>query len=231
MTDESVDVIPAAEMPEGPYFTGPAPVREDVAEGLPGARLAFTMKVVDAKTAAPLPDLRVEIWHSDAKGRYSGYDFNPDKHPESLEKPDTSNNDTFMRGAQVTDADGCVMFKTIYPGWYASRTPHIHVKLFRGETCILTTQLFMPDMVSKSVYEREEYARQTQQDSFNTNDLVIAIVPHDVGGCWLDLEAEGDGFVGEATIAVDPNATSVPIHAPPDWVPPVGGIEHGKPVR
>lgn len=35
----------------------------------------------------------------------------------------------FLRGYQVTDANGVVTFTTIDPGWYQGRTVHFHFKL------------------------------------------------------------------------------------------------------
>jgi len=37
-----------------------------------------------------------------------------------------TDDETDLRGAQVTNAEGIVAFVTIYPGWYRGRTVHIH---------------------------------------------------------------------------------------------------------
>jgi hypothetical protein len=36
---------------------------------------------------------------------------------------------TWLRGYQITDAEGKVKFTTIVPGWYSGRTTHIHMRL------------------------------------------------------------------------------------------------------
>ena len=36
---------------------------------------------------------------------------------------------TFLRGIQTTNANGEVVFTTIYPGWYQGRATHIHVEV------------------------------------------------------------------------------------------------------
>ena len=59
----------------------------------------------------------MEIWHADASGDYSGFDG--------------QENQTFLRGRQIAGANGAATFRTIYPGWYPGRTPHIHVKVLR----------------------------------------------------------------------------------------------------
>ena len=65
----------------------------------------------------------VEIWHADATGDYSGFDGSG--HARSSTR--------YLRGHQKTDANGrCVIFNTIYPGWYRGRTPHIHLKVHVG---------------------------------------------------------------------------------------------------
>jgi protocatechuate 3,4-dioxygenase beta subunit len=35
----------------------------------------------------------------------------------------------WLRGYQVTDANGMATFTTIYPGWYSGRAVHIHFKI------------------------------------------------------------------------------------------------------
>ena len=57
----------------------------------------------------------MDIWHADAAGVYSD---------ESVEGTEGL---TYLRGYQVTDANGLVIFKTMFPGWYSGRTVHIHV--------------------------------------------------------------------------------------------------------
>ena len=39
---------------------------------------------------------------------------------------------TFLRGVQFTDSDGRVSFRTIFPGWYAGRATHLHVRVHEG---------------------------------------------------------------------------------------------------
>ena len=41
----------------------------------------------------------------------------------------TTDDLTWLRGVQQTDEDGIVEFETIVPGWYAGRTPHIHLRV------------------------------------------------------------------------------------------------------
>src|SRR4051812_34458095 len=57
---------------EGPYYIDPKLVRADVTEGRPGVPTELQLQVVDA-TCRPLANARVDIWHCDAAGFYSGY--------------------------------------------------------------------------------------------------------------------------------------------------------------
>ncbi|MBW1279526.1 dioxygenase family protein, partial [Escherichia coli] len=85
-------------------------VRADITEGLPGAPLALAFVILDAATCAPLSGARVDVWHADADGRYSGYRGQGDAGV-------STRNAAFLRGTQFTGADGVANFRTIYPGW------------------------------------------------------------------------------------------------------------------
>lgn len=162
ITGADVCVI-TPETTEGPFYFDPALLRTDITEGRPGLPTRVRLQVVDAM-CKPLADARVDIWHCDAEGLYSGY-------TRQLGGTDTTG-ETFMRGTQVSGADGIVEFETIYPGWYPGRTPHIHFKVFLDETTLLTGQLFFPDEVSQQVYTTAAAysARGGAQDTTNAND-------------------------------------------------------------
>ena len=91
-----------------------------------------------------MANVQVDIWHCNASGIYSAEDVE-----------DTSG-ETWLRGYQITDANGLATFKTVIPGWYAGRTTHIHLRLrstydstSNGGTN--TTQLFFPQDVINTV--------------------------------------------------------------------------------
>ncbi len=90
-------------------------------------------RVLDAR-GKPLDKHIVEIWQVDAKGVYL--------HPESAngEKRD-ANFQGFGRFG--TGSSGEYHFRTIKPVPYSSRTPHIHVKVKKGEKELLTTQCYV----------------------------------------------------------------------------------------
>ncbi len=225
------NVIPAAEAVEGPYYGNGGPRRSDIRDGRPGVELALEIQLLDVETGEPIPDLTVDVWHPDATGHYSGYDANPDEQPPHVMKQEPVNDETFLRGAQVSGADGRVRFTTIYPGWYATRTTHIHLKVFAGDTCVLTTQLYLPEAISDQVYATPAYKRVVGQDTRNATDTVIALTPAAIDGCWVELTRTAAGYEGRSVLGIDRNAVSTPMHPPAEFRPPVGGVAHDKPVR
>lgn len=104
----------------GPYFVEGEYIRSDVTEDQAGVPVHLDMQFIDIETCQPIPDMLVDIWHSNATGVYSGV------------QGGGGLNSTFMRGVQVTDKEGVTKFDTIYPGHYMGRTIHIHVLTRRG---------------------------------------------------------------------------------------------------
>ena len=151
---------------QGPFYFDPKLVRTDITEGKPGAPLALTLQVVEAENCASLKAARVDVWHSDGLGVYSGY---------ARQATGSTEGETFLRGTQFTDVDGAVRFATIYPGWYPGRTPHIHFKVILDDKDLVTGQLYFPDTVSERIYAmlspyRE---RKAERDTFNPNDFIF----------------------------------------------------------
>ncbi|HYI31665.1 MAG TPA: protocatechuate dioxygenase [Bradyrhizobium sp.] len=225
-------IVPAAEMTEGPYYGHGGPDRSDIREGLPGLDFHLTIKVIDIASGGPLAGLKVDLWHCDAQGYYSGYQFDPDGQPLSVEYQLPSNDESYLRGSQTTNAAGLVTFLTLFPGWYATRTPHIHFKVFTGEACILTSQLYLPEQSLGHVYATQaDYYRKVERDTFNKTDIVLAKAPESIEGCWIELQEIPGGLEGSSLVAIDLNARSTRREIPAGFRPPLGGIPHAKPVR
>lgn len=139
---------------EGPYFVDEllnrSDIRVDPSDGStqPGLLLLMSISVstLDTTTGVtkPLPGAYVDLWHCNAEGLYS----------------DVSANNTvgkkFLRGYQVSNRQGKVQFRSIYPGWYSGRTPHIHCKVRQFasgvQTSELTTQFFFDEQLTQLVY-------------------------------------------------------------------------------
>lgn len=130
---------------DGPFYFDPELVRQDLAEGRPGVPLQLRLQIVDATGCAPAERARVDVWHCDAGGAYSGYDR------------ERTSGETFLRGTQIADARGVAAFRTLYPGWYEGRAPHVHVKAWTAHGRELTSQIYFPDALSDLVYAQGPY--------------------------------------------------------------------------
>ena len=118
-----------------------------------GAPLRVNLTVTDASNEyAPLPGLAVYLWHCDRAGRYSMY---------SSEVED----ENYLRGIAKTDGDGTAWFKTIFPGCYSGRWPHIHFEVYASVAkaiangpIVKTSQIALPQAACKKVYATSGYA-------------------------------------------------------------------------
>ena len=64
---------------EGPYYLDPQLVRARIAEGRVGVPLRVDLRVIDGAACQPSERARVDLWHADAQGIYSGYGGQGDK--------------------------------------------------------------------------------------------------------------------------------------------------------
>ena len=89
------------------------------------------------------------------------------------QEAEPTDDSTYLRGAQMTNAEGIVRFSTIYPGWYPSRTVHIHVKVHINRDTVLTTQLFFDDTLSDKINSTvSPYNEHTGRDTKNDTDSI-----------------------------------------------------------
>jgi protocatechuate 3,4-dioxygenase beta subunit len=182
---------------EGPFYLDKALTREVISEGKPGVPLQLVLRVLGASAScAPIARVAVDVWQCDAFGIYSGYEGVAIA-PRHLEPVDDK---TFLRGTQLTDGAGGVRFRTIYPGWYTGRTPHVHLKLRVGEKAA-TTQLYFPDEVTNAVYARAPYDRHPGRDTTNATDRFLGPIADKSLLMWT-MSRDGDGFVATATVAL-----------------------------
>jgi len=114
--------------------------RQDVREGLPGVQLNLKMKILGLQNCAPMQNVRVNIWHCDKEGNYSGY--------ASL----GTAGETWFRGYQMTDANGEVEFITIFPGWYPGRVCHIHFQVRVSTSYAAVSQLAFDEAAKDAAY-------------------------------------------------------------------------------
>jgi protocatechuate 3,4-dioxygenase beta subunit len=117
----------------------------------------------------PLSNALVDIWHCDKDGNYSEYGGTgmQSTNYQSVH---------FLRGRQTTDSTGLVSYKSIFPGWYSGRAPHIHVHVYDSTgKSLLVTQIAFPTDICNAVYTTatQFYTRGTQ-DTSNASDNVFA---------------------------------------------------------
>jgi protocatechuate 3,4-dioxygenase beta subunit len=181
---------------EGPFYFDPKLVRSDITEGKQGAPVVLTLQIVEANDCAPLQDARVDVWHADGQGRYSGY---------ARQEPGSTKGETFLRGTQFTGADGEVRFNTIYPGWYPGRTPHIHFKAFVGDRNVITGQLYFPDPITEHVYATNMpyRERKANRDTFNADDFIF--VRQGGAETIVALKEKGGSYLAGLVIGIERN--------------------------
>ena len=179
---------------EGPYYLDVGQVRRDITEGKPGTPLLVRLLLVEAGSCAPIDDASVDIWHTDAEGQYSGFGGQGD------DGADTSG-ETFLRGTQITDANGLVEFETVYPGWYPGRTAHIHFKAYTDEGSLVSSQMYFPDDISDAAYAAEPYSVRGVRRTTNDND---GLTRNPASRALLgNVMESGDGYVVSMVVGVE----------------------------
>ena len=181
---------------EGPFYLDSDLLRAEVVDGQPGAPLEIAFEVTRAGDCAPLAGARVDLWQANAVGLYSGYAGQQGVGGIAVE---AAVGQEWLRGTQLSDADGRVRFRTIYPSWYGGRTPHLHFKVWIGAEEVVASQAFFPDETSAFVYESFEPYREhvAKRRVFNANDPLHQ-------GIYCTVDAAGsDGVRATAVIAVE----------------------------
>ncbi|MDK2743655.1 MAG: intradiol ring-cleavage dioxygenase [Nitrospira sp. BO4] len=187
------------EQTEGPYFVDErlhrSDIRTDPVSGQvkPGTPLALTFRVMRLKAGAcqPLPDAQVDIWHCDAQGIYS-----------DVRDPSFNTlGQKFLRGHQMTDAQGEARFLTIYPGWYSIRTVHVHFKIRTApatqKAFEFTSQVYFPDEFTDRAYASLPYSSNGPRKVRNRHDFIFR-----QGGEQLILEPSATDSGYSSTFAI-----------------------------
>ena len=203
---------------EGPFYLDPRLVRAQIAEDRAGVPLRLDLHVIEGATCKPIERARVDIWHADARGFYSGYERQGDRQDVSTV------GQKFLRGTQFTDSEGAVRFETIYPGWYTGRATHIHFKVILDDRNVLTGQTYFPDALNEFLYANvPAYAeRLFPRAVVNSNDQFANF--HDPNRLsFCAVKEERDSFVASLVLGVDRSAI-----AKAD-LPPRQGNAQGQP--
>ncbi len=186
------------EATEGPYYFDAERVRGDIREDRRGTRLDVAIRVQDSETCRPIPNAVVEIWHCDAAGVYSGFAERSlgDGAGGGGGDAGATGSGRFLRGAQVTDAEGVVRFTTVYPGFYQGRCVHIHAMVHLDDTKVLTTQTMFPEDVNDVVFAAAPYTGRGERVR-NSDDSIFR------DAMLMKMSRTGDGHLGVINFAVD----------------------------
>lgn len=209
---QSTGVVATPSLTEGPYFVDEklerADIRVDPTDGSAQAGLllllGFNVSRMDNGALSPLTGAYVDVWHCNALGLYSD------------EQANGTAGKKFLRGYQVTDANGSVQFTTIYPGWYSGRTVHIHVKvrMYAGnqKSYEFTTQVFFDDSMTDTVFAQAPYNTRGARNTRNSNDGIYQTRLSDgsVAGALLTpaFKLESAQVSGAFSMALNLAATS-----------------------
>jgi protocatechuate 3,4-dioxygenase beta subunit len=195
--------VVAPELTEGPYFVDEMLERSDVRSDptdnsvRPGIPLSLTFLVSSLADNAcqPLPGVMVDIWHCDAAGVYS------DAQDPTFGSTVGSK---FLRGFQVTDANGLARFTTIYPGWYQGRAVHIHFKIRNYPPADagfdFTSQLFFEEAISERVFAIDPYSEKQGAFMRNNED---GIFNQSGGQTLLSLTSIEEGYAATFDVGLN----------------------------
>ena len=161
-----------------------------------GIPLTVALTLVNAASCDVLANHAVYLWHCDRGGLYSLYSAG-------------ATNVNYLRGVQATDAAGKLTFKTIFPGCYAGRWPHMHFEVYRtlaaattAANKIATSQLALPKATCDAVYATTGYA----QSITNLSRISLASDGIFRDGASLQLAtitgSLAEGFTATLTVAV-----------------------------
>jgi protocatechuate 3,4-dioxygenase, beta subunit len=179
---------------EGPFYPDHLPldtdndliiIKDSITPAV-GATTHLSGRVLDAR-GEPIKNAVVEIWQVDHNGAYlhsrSGNGSNRDKNFQGF-------------GRFETGSTGEYRFRTIKPVPYPGRTPHIHVKVKKGSSELLTTQCYVKGAAGN---ERDGVLRGIRDPAARESVIVdFAAIPTSKIG---ELAAKFDivlGFTPEA---------------------------------
>jgi protocatechuate 3,4-dioxygenase beta subunit len=224
-------VTPEGEI--GPYFADDSAAgfnRTNIASNVDGTStqagvpLTLNVTVVDAKkNCGPYTGAQVDIWHCNASGVYS-----------DISSENTSS-DQWLRGYQLSDANGKLTFKTIIPGWYAGRTTHIHLRVRSSYSDASstsdgtnTTQCFFDQTFVDTLYTTvAPYSANGKNPTTNAGDHVYS--QEEDGANLLTLTGDDtNGYTASVTIFL-PITASYDASAPGGGMPGGGGPPEGGP--
>jgi protocatechuate 3,4-dioxygenase beta subunit len=196
---------------EGPYFV------DDSASGYDRSNIVSNLDGTDTQTGVPftltvyvydtenscaaMQNVQVDIWHCNPAGIYSA------------ESSESTTADSWLRGYQLTDANGMVKFTTILPGWYSGRTTHVHLRLrstydSSDDGGTNTMQLFFDQTLIDTLDTTiSPYSSEGTNPTTNATDRVYS--QQEDGTTLMTLSGSfADGYTATANVYLPIEATS-----------------------
>lgn len=190
---------------EGPFPTKtPSSLeRSDIRDDRTGVALTIKITINNKNNnCAALAGAIVDIWHCDKDGYYSEYGGT------SMQSVNYTGVH-FLRGRQVTDANGLVTYTSIFPGWYQGRSTHIHVHIYNASgASLLVTQIAFPEgsnsavaTINSSAGTSYGYTKGMTGYTYNASDNIFS---DDTAGVELSTitGSISEGYVLTHSIAV-----------------------------
>lgn len=187
-----------------------------VAEGVP---LDFELTILDmANGNVPFEGVAVYAWHCNREGLYSMYS-------------DGITDENYLRGVQVTDANGKVRFTSVFPACYSGRWPHIHFEVYPdvsditdSTNAISTSQIALPEDVCNVVFAEAGYensVRNLAEVSLDSDN----VFGDDSGVSQLAMVtgSVSEGYLATLTAGVDTTTDPTGGSAPSGGGPGGGG--------
>lgn len=169
-------------------------LRQDIRENEAGVPLEIVMKVRGVGDCAALSNVRVNLWHCNKDGLYSGYD--EDSNPGQ-------GGATYLRGYQFTDAEGLVRFKTVFPGLYPGRICHIHMQIFVSTSYAAVTQITFPESAKNALYQANLEVYQIEEDPLALDDDFFFRDGYQLQLASLEKDEEEEVYRSYLEVAVD----------------------------
>jgi protocatechuate 3,4-dioxygenase beta subunit len=173
--------------------------RKAINETKTGTPLTVKIKVLGATNCLPMKNVRVNLWHCDKNGIYSGYNNNMNQGVLTA---------TDCRGYQFTDANGIAEMTTIFPGWYNGRICHIHFKVTVSTSYAAVSQLTFPIAAKNALYAANTalYPKGNDPATFASDNVfsdgvafqTATLTQNAVGGyeSYLEVTVNGTGTTG-----------------------------------
>lgn len=128
---------------------------------------------------------------------------------------------TFLRGIQLTGADGSVGFRTVFPGFYMGRTNHIHFKVrigghasgksYEAGHTSYVGQIFFPEDFAAELMQHEPYRLHKIHRTTQAEDRVFGEQQGELSIAQLrplHSEHPAAGLAAEIVTALDPQVAA-----------------------